>query len=225
MARREGDLNGWWTFWKVVLGALWRLPFRLRIVGSERIPRSGGAIMAANHLSGLDGVLFALATAERTRRMTRFLVAAEFFRWPVIGWALRRFRHIPLRRGERDTPALVEALDAIGGGALAGIFPEGRVNPDPRSMQRGKSGVARLALSSGAPVVPAGIWGTQTRWPKSGFTLRRPLRTTHVVAYGEPIPPAGDPASAADVQAFTDLVMAGIAKQVEEARAIAETLG
>jgi len=225
VAEREGDLDSWWTFWKVVIGALWRLPFRLRIVGSERIPRSGGAIMAANHLSGLDGVLFALTTAERASRMTRFLVAAEFFRRPVIGWALRRFRHIPVRRGEGDAAALDEARHVIGGGALAGIFPEGKVNPDPESMQRGKSGMARLALSSGAPVVPAGIWGTQTRWPKIGLTLRRPLRTNHVVAYGEPIPAAGDPGSASDLQAFTELVMAGIAKQVAEARAIAETVG
>jgi 1-acyl-sn-glycerol-3-phosphate acyltransferase len=201
------------------------LPFRLRIVGSERIPRSGGAIMAANHVSGLDGVLFALATAERARRMTRFLVAAEFFRKPVIGWALRRFRHIPIRRGEGDTAAIDEARDVVVGGALAGIFPEGKVNPDPASMQRGRSGVARLALSSGAPVVPAGIWGTQIRWPKAGITFHRPLRTTHVVAYGEPIPAAGDPGSANDLQAFTELVMSEIAKQVEEARAIAETLG
>ena len=181
--------------------------------------------MAANHVSGMDGVLFALTTAERAGRMTRFLVAAEFFRRPVVGWALHRFRHIPVRRGEGDIGALDEARDVVVGGTLAGIFPEGKVNPDPRSMQRGKSGVARLALSSGAPVVPAGIWGTQTRWPKAGLNFHRPLRTTHVVAYGEPIPAAGDPSSVNDVQTFTELVMSAISKQVDEARAIAETLG
>jgi 1-acyl-sn-glycerol-3-phosphate acyltransferase len=224
VARRDGDLNTWWTCWKVIIGALWRVPFRLQIVGSERIPRTGGALMAANHVSALDGVLFALATAERAGRMTRFLVAAEFFRRPVIGWALRRFRHIPVRRGERDAAALDDALAVITGGALAGIFPEGTVNPDPETLQRGRSGVARLALSTGAPVVPTGIWGTQTRWPKAGLNFRRPLRTTNVIAYGEPIPAVGDPGSANDVQAFTELVMTRIAKQVDEARTITETL-
>lgn len=225
MARRDGDLNAWWTFWVVVIGALWRLPFRLRIVGAERIPTSRGAIVAANHVSGLDGVLLGLATAERSRRMTRFLVAAEFFRRPVIGWALRRFRHIPVRRGEGDTGALDDALEVIRGGALAGIFPEGKVNPSPESMTRGKSGIARLALACGAPVLPAGIWGTQVRWPKTGLRFSRPVRTTHVVAYGEPISAEGDPNSPEDVQAFTELVMASIAKQVDEARAIVDALG
>jgi len=208
----------------VVISPLWRLPFRLQIVGSERIPRSGGALMAANHVSALDGVLFALATAERAGRMTRFLVAAEFFRQPVVGWALRRSGHIPVRRGQQDAAALDEARAVITGGALAGIFPEGTVNPNPGTMQRGRSGVARLALSTGAPVVPTGIWGTQTRWPKAGLNFRRPLRTIHVIAYGEPIPAVGDPDSADDVKAFTELVMTGIGKQVDEARAIAETL-
>lgn len=224
MARREGDLNIWWTCWKVVGSALWRLPFRLRIVGSERIPRSGGALMAANHVSALDGVVFALATAERARRMTRFLVAAEFFRQPIIGWALRRSGHIAVRRGQGDAAALDDARAVIAGGALAGIFPEGTVNPDPEMLQRVRTGVARLALSTGAPVVPTGIWGTQIRWPKAGLNFRRPLRVTNVVAYGEPIPAVGDPDSASDVQAFTELVRTRILKQVDEARAIAETL-
>jgi 1-acyl-sn-glycerol-3-phosphate acyltransferase len=222
VARREGDLTTWWSCWKVVIGALWRLPFRLQIVGSDRIPRSDGALMAANHVSALDGVLFALATAERAGRMTRFLVAAEFFRRPVIGWALRRFRHIPVRRGQPDAAALDDARAVITGGGLAGIFPEGTVNPDPETLQRGRSGVARLALSTGAPVVPTGIWGTQIRWPKAGLNFHRPLRTTNVIAYGEPIPAVGDPSSANDVQAFTELVMTRIAKQVDEARTIAE---
>jgi 1-acyl-sn-glycerol-3-phosphate acyltransferase len=222
VAGREGDLNTWWICWKILIGALWRVPFRLRIVGAERIPRSGGALMAANHVSALDGVVFALATAEGAGRMTRFLVAAEFFRRPTIGWALRRFRHIPVRRGQRDTAALDDARAVITGGALVGIFPEGTVNPDPETLQRGRSGVARLARSTGGPVVPTGIWGTQIRWPKAGLHFRRPLRIANVIAYGEPIPAVGDPESANDVQAFTELVMTRIAQQVDEARAIAE---
>jgi 1-acyl-sn-glycerol-3-phosphate acyltransferase len=205
-----------------IVGVLWRVLFRLRVTGDSRVPRSGPAIVAANHVSAIDGIVLALVTAERPRRMTRFLVAAEFFRKATVAWALRLYRQIPLRRGEGDTGALDEALATIRGGALAGIFPEGKVNPDPEGdLQRGRSGVGRIALATGAPVVPVGIWGTQDRWPQPGLRWRRPWRSTVALAYGEPIEPRGDPDSVEDVQVFTDLVMTGIAKQVEQARELA----
>jgi 1-acyl-sn-glycerol-3-phosphate acyltransferase len=218
----SGDLNGWWRLGIAVVGALWRLLFRLRVSGSAHIPRSGPAIVAGNHVSALDGVVVSLVTGERARRMTRFLVAAEFFRKAKVAWALRLYRQIPVRRGERDTGALDDAISTIRAGALAGIFPEGRVNPEPAAgLQRGRSGVARIALETGAPVVPVGVWGTQERWPHPGLHLRRPWRPVVAVAYGEPVEPRGDPASPEDVQVFTDLVMTAIAKQVAEARALA----
>lgn len=202
---------------------MFRVLFRIRVSGSRSIPRSGSGIVAANHVSAVDGVLLGLITGKRSRRMTRFLVAAEFFKKKSVAWGLRLYRNIPLRRGEGDTGALDEAIATIRGGAFAGIFPEGKVNPDPDGgLQRGRSGVGRLALATGAPVIPVGIWGTQDRWPQAGLHWRRPWRPTVVLAYGEPIEPLGDPASPGDVQIFVDLVMTGIAKQVEEARAMAE---
>lgn len=221
MARR-GDLNGWWRFGLVVVGFVRGLLFTMRVTGAERVPARGPAIVASNHVSMLDGVALALVTGERRRRMTRFLVAAEFFAKPKVAWALRLYRQIPLERGRADTGALDEAVGTIQGGALAGIFPEGTVNPDPDSgLQRGRSGVGRIALQTGAPVIPVGIWGTQTRWPKSGLHFRRPWRRTVAIAYGEPIEPHGGADSVEDVQVFTDLVMTGIANQVAEARALA----
>ena len=219
MARR-GDLNGWWRFGLVVVGFVARLLFKLRVTGAERVPARGPAIVAANHISMLDGVALALATGERRWRMTRFLVAGEFFAKPMVAWALRLYRQIPLERGRADTGALDEAVGTIRAGALAGIFPEGKVNSDPESgLQRGRSGVGRIALETGAPVIPVGIWGTQQRWPKTGLQLGRPWRSMVAIAYGEPLEPRGDPDSTEDVQVFTDLVMTGIAKQVAEARA------
>ena len=221
MARR-GDLNGWWRFGLIVVGLVQRLLFGIRVTGAERVPAHGPAIVAANHISMLDGVALAFVTGERRRRMTRFLVASEFFAKPVVAWALRLYRQIPLERGRADAGALDEAADTIRGGALAGIFPEGTVNPDPESgLQRGRSGVGRVALRTGAPVIPVGIWGTHDRWPKTGLRLGRPWRPTVAVAYGEPIEPQGDPDSLENVQLFTDLVMTGVAKQVEQAKALA----
>ncbi|HEY6652048.1 MAG TPA: hypothetical protein VI364_07095, partial [Actinomycetota bacterium] len=75
MARR-GDLSGWWLFGIAVVGFFSRVLFRLRVEGADRVPSSGSAIVAGNDVSALDGVALALATGSRSRRMTRFLVAA-----------------------------------------------------------------------------------------------------------------------------------------------------
>ena len=222
MARR-GDLNGWWRFGIAVVGFCWRILFRLRVEGADRVPPSGPAIVAGNHVSALDGVALALATSSRSGRMTRFLVAAEFFRKLWCGWALRLYRQIPLRRGQRDQGALDVAIDTIRGGALAGIFPEGTVNPEPGGgLMRGRKGAARIALATEAPVVPVGVWGTQARWPRSGLHVRRPWRPIVAISYGEPIRPKGDPDSPADVQAFTNVVMKALAAQAVRAKELAE---
>jgi 1-acyl-sn-glycerol-3-phosphate acyltransferase len=220
---RRGDLSGWWLFGIAVVGFFSRVLFRLRVEGADRVPSSGSAIVAGNHVSALDGVALALATGSRGRRMTRFLVAAEFFRKLWCGWALRLYRQIPIRRGARDQGALDVAIETIRGGALAGIFPEGTVNPEPEAgLLRGRKGAARIALATDAPVVPVGIWGTQARWPRPGLHLRRPWRPVVAISYGEPIPPKGDAGSAADVQAFADVITDAIAAQAERARELAE---
>jgi len=220
MARRgRSELNGWWRAGTPVVGAVFRTFFRIRYVGIENVPRSGPAVLAANHVSALDGIVLALAPAERRRRMTRFLSPTEFFENRWYGWGLRLFGHIELKRG--DPKALDEALETIRRGAMTGIFPEGRVG-ETGELQRGHSGVSRIALATGAPVVPVGIWGTQVRWPQPGFTLRRPWRPTLVLSFGPPIPARGDVGDRASVRAFTKVVMEGIAVQLDQARALAE---
>jgi 1-acyl-sn-glycerol-3-phosphate acyltransferase len=225
---RRGDLNVWWRFGVVLVGGLARLMFRIRVTGIEHVPRAGPGIVAGNHLSVLDGILLAIVVARHRRRMTRFLTAAEFFDKPALGWALRLYRMIPLRRGEGDARALDEAIRTIGSGALAGIFPEGFVNPAPeRGLQRGRTGVARIALATGAPVVPVGIWGTHRRYPNSGFRFGRPWRPTATLAFGAPIVREGDPvaegapAAVGDLQAFTRDVMGRIEERVAAARSLA----
>ncbi len=208
-----------YRFVTVLVGAVFRLCFRMRFAGISRVPARGRAIVAGNHLSALDGVVLGLAVSERHKRVTRFLVAAEFFDHHWFGWALRRFKQIPVRRGTRDVTALQAAIVTVRAGALAGIYPEGKVNPGTE-LQPGKSGVARIALETGAPVVPVGIWGTQDRWPHAGLHWRRPWRPRLALAFGEPIEPNGEPGSPDDLGRFLDRVMSGIADQVEVARAM-----
>lgn len=218
MARR-GDLNGWWRFGVLVLGAATLPLFRIRVTGVEHVPMEGPGIVASNHLSVLDGIALALVIARQRRRMTRFLTAAEFFRKPFYAWALRLYRQIPIRRGEGDEGALDEAVRTVGTGALAGIFPEGKVNHSPDgTLQRGRTGVARLALATGAPVVPVGIWGTQRRWPRGGIRWERPLRTTIALEFGAPVTGEGDPDSPQDTKRLTELVMERITDGVGRAR-------
>lgn len=216
----RGDLNGWWRFGVLVLGAVVRVLFRVRVIGVEHVPMQGPGVVASNHVSVLDGIALALVIARRRRRMTRFLTAAEFFRKPFYAWALRLYRQIPIRRGEGDEGALDEAVRTVRAGALAGIFPEGKVNPTPDgALHRGRTGVARMALATGAPVVPVGIWGTQRRWPRSGIRWERPFRTTIALEFGAPIRGEGDPDSPRDTQRLTELVMERIADGVGRARA------
>jgi 1-acyl-sn-glycerol-3-phosphate acyltransferase len=216
-----GDLNGWWRLGVPLVVPIVRLLFRSRVSGVHHVPLEGPGILAFNHVSVLDGPCIAVETAWRRRRATRFLVAAEMFRVPVAGWFLRRYRQIPIRRGQRDAGALDEAIATIRGGALAGIAPEGAVNPDPEHLQRARSGIARLALPTGAPVIPVGIWGTHRRWPKGRRNWGPPLRPHLGIAFGEPIEPKGDVAEGEYVDAFLDVVRRRLGEQVDAARILA----
>jgi 1-acyl-sn-glycerol-3-phosphate acyltransferase len=197
--------------------------FSIRRAGVERIPRTGSAILAANHTSALDGIVLGYRVARRGSRPTRYLVASEFFDRPFHGFCLRTFNQIPIRRGTGDSGALDEAVATVRQGAIAGIFPEGTVNPDPSGpMLRGRTGLARIALAASAPVIPVAIWGTQARWPRTGLTFRRPFRPTVALAFGQPIEPDGDSSSLDDIQAFTELVMGRIAEEIAVARDLVE---
>ena len=202
---------------------LLRATFRVRVEGISNIPASGPAILAFNHVSVIDGPALAIEVARRTRRESRFLVASEVFGKFFFGWALRSFDQIPIRRGQGDAHALDQAILTVEAGAIAAIAPEGRVNDDPEAgLQRARRGVARLALPTGAPVIPVGLWGSQVRWPKSGLRFGRPWRPRLVFVFGEPIVPSGDPEVVADIEAFSECVRGAIADQVVRARQLAD---
>jgi 1-acyl-sn-glycerol-3-phosphate acyltransferase len=216
---RDAGFNGWWRIGSAITAVLTHLVFRIRVRGVEHIPPSGPAILAFNHVSVLDGPVLAIATAREARRATRFLVAAEIFHRRFFGWILRTFEQIPIRRGQGDEHALDEAIRVVADGALAAIAPEGRVNADGgERLQRIRSGVARIAIPTGAPVVPVGIWGTQVRWPRNGLTFRRPLRPVLAFAYGPPVTP---PADEAGRDAFLEELGSAITIQVAAARFLA----
>jgi 1-acyl-sn-glycerol-3-phosphate acyltransferase len=214
----RADQDFWWSLGRALIGPFMRLLFRFRVVGAANLPAEGGGVVASNHVSVFDPVILGLVAAHRGRTV-RFIGASENWRIPVIGWGLRKIRQIPIVRGGRDLAALQDAARIVRSGALAGIYPEGRVGPGP--LMRGRSGAARLALASGGPLIPVGIWGTNARWSKRGLSLRPPWRPVVALCIGLPIPAEGDPESTEDVQALTDRLMAEIGRQVMAARAIA----
>jgi 1-acyl-sn-glycerol-3-phosphate acyltransferase len=221
VAEAHGDLNVWWRFGIPVVLPIVRAVFRVRVTGIHRVPLTGPAILAFDHISVLDGPCLAAEVAWRRRRVVRFLVAAEVFDVPATGWILRSYRQIPIRRGRNDAGALDEAIATIRRGAVAAIAPEGAVNPKPGELQRIRSGIARIAFPTGAPVIPVGIWGTHRRWSKSGRHWGPPLRLRLGLAFGEPIEPNGDISREDDVDAFLELVREALERQLAEARRLA----
>jgi len=217
----RGDLNVWWRLGIPLVIPIVRALFRVRVTGIHHVPVAGPAILAFVHISVLDGPCLAAEVAWRRRRMVRFLVATEAFDVPVTGWILRSYRQIPIRRGANDAAALDEVIATIRRGAVAAIAPEGAVDPTPGELQRIRSGIARIALPTGAPLIPVGIWGTHRRWSKSGRHWEPPLRPRLGLAFGEPIEPKGDVSDEDDVDAFLEQVRNAMEKQLAEARVLA----
>ncbi|MET0801937.1 MAG: 1-acyl-sn-glycerol-3-phosphate acyltransferase [Actinomycetota bacterium] len=196
--------------------------FDLRYEGLEHIPRTGPAIIACNHISYLDPLTTASAVVEAGRR-PRFLAKDDLFRIPVVGTVIRGTRQIPVARGTGSaTAALAAAERSLAQGEIVVIYPEGTVTtrPDHLPMQ-GKTGVARLALSSGVPIIPLASWGSQAVWQKSGkgsLKLGRPV----CMRAGRPIEPSVEPGEAVDgevTRAATAEVMAVLTAMVQDLRA------
>jgi len=165
--------------------------FRWTIEGLENIPRKGPALVAFNHIAYLDP----LATAyviDKAMRVPRFLAKHELFEDRKIAWVLRGAKQIPVRRGTADAPmALDAACEAVKAGEIIVIFPEGTITDDADlNPMEGKTGISRLALETGAPVIPAALWGTANIWPK-GYAKRWRPRQDIAVRVGEPMSFAG----------------------------------
>jgi 1-acyl-sn-glycerol-3-phosphate acyltransferase len=191
-----------------------RYGLRWTMEGLPNIPAHGPVILASNHVSYLDPLALGFVAAHRDRRV-RFLAKAELFSKRGLGTLLRAAHQIPVARGSRDAAgALDAAVDALARGECIGVFPEGTISLDLEPM-RGKSGAARLAQQSGAPVVPVGLWGAHRIMMKG----RKPdwrwgVAATAVVGTGFVVP--------ADVKVKdgTDRIMSAITDCVARARAI-----
>jgi 1-acyl-sn-glycerol-3-phosphate acyltransferase len=158
----------WYLLFKHVLIGPWlKLLFRLSVEGEENLPDEGPAILAGNHLSVSDSFFMPLMVH---RRVT-FLAKQEYFtgsglKGMFLRWFMRSAGQVPIDRssGSAARDALETGKRVLRDGALLGIYPEGTRSPDGR-LYRGKTGVARMSLETGAPVIPAVVIGTDKAMP------------------------------------------------------------
>ncbi|MEI2766493.1 MAG: lysophospholipid acyltransferase family protein [Dermatophilaceae bacterium] len=186
--------------------------YRPRISGAENVPRTGGVILASNHLSFVDSFAIPLSAP----RKVHFLAKSDYFTRPGALGALQRelvttLGAIPVDRDSAHAAqeSLDAALQVLLRGDVFGIYPEGTRSRDGR-LYRGRTGVAWLALTAAAPVVPVGLRGTEQVAPVGTHV---PRLATVTVSFGAPIHPeayAGLPAGRARRQ-LTDDVMDAIA--------------
>src|SRR4051794_18439457 len=140
------------AYWivKAILTPILRFFFRVRVEGLEHVPDDGPAILASNHVSFCDSIFLPLVL----RRRITFVAKAEYFEDPKTAWFFRAVGQIPIKRGggSASMRALESARDVLHSGNLFGIYPEGTRSPDGK-LYKGHTGVARLALETGAPVL------------------------------------------------------------------------
>lgn len=163
------------------------------------LPRTGGVLVVANHVSYLDPIAMGRYLVWNGR-WPRFLGKAELWSMPLIGWLARACGQIPVQRGTaRAVDALAAARAALDAGECVAIYPEGGRTRDPELWpQTHRTGAARLALATGHPVVPIALWGTQDVMPGRRLTWPRVLPPRRVrMAMGDPIA-LGDLAGRAD---------------------------
>ncbi|MGQ0631697.1 MAG: lysophospholipid acyltransferase family protein [Sporichthyaceae bacterium] len=154
--------QAWFRVVETVVGPVVRLTTRRTWSGREHIPQTGGVVIAANHLSKIDPMTFGYFLCS-TGRVPRFLAKAELFSHRILGRVFVGSQMIPVQRGSAGAAKSVEAsCIAVREGACVVVYPEATITRDPALWPMvGKTGAARIALRTGAPVIPAAHWGEQ----------------------------------------------------------------
>jgi 1-acyl-sn-glycerol-3-phosphate acyltransferase len=196
---------------KVLLSPIFYTLWRIEVDGREHLPSRGPVVVAPNHVSFCDSLFVPLVL----RRRVTFVAKAEYFDSRRTSWFFRACGQIPMRRegGSASERALATARSVLERGGVLGIYPEGTRSPDGR-LYRGHTGVARLALGCGVPVIPVGLVGTTDVQPR-GKRLMRPFRKV-TIRFGPALPVARYQDDVADdplvLRALTDELMFEIAR-------------
>jgi 1-acyl-sn-glycerol-3-phosphate acyltransferase len=183
--------------------------FRPKVKGLRNVPGSGPVIIASNHLSFSDSIFMPLVVP----RKVTFLAKSEYFTSPGPKGLLKKLTFIALGQvpvdrsgGRRSEAALIAGLKVLAEGKCLGIYPEGTRSPDGR-LYKGRSGIARLAIDSGAPVIPVAMFNTEKIQP-TGTVVPKVMRVEMI--FGEPMYFEGDSTDLLHLRDVTDKIMSAI---------------
>lgn len=204
-----------YTVVRTVVGGGSRIVWRAKVVGTGRLPREGGYILAPSHRSMMDIPFIALVTARRIR----FMGKESVFRIPVLGRAFRALGGFPVARDGTDRKAVRDSIGMLNAGEVLVVYPEGTRQRGPK-IQPLQPGAAYLALRSGVPIVPVGMAGTEEILrTRRG---RGPGLARVVIVVGEPLsPPAVQGAvPRAEVEALGERLAGALQAVFDEAYAL-----
>ncbi|WP_441248757.1 lysophospholipid acyltransferase family protein [Kitasatospora sp. McL0602] len=170
---------------RTALAVFRTLDVRIKIEGAENIPVTGGAVLVSNHISYLDFLFAGLGAFRGGKRKTRFMAKDDVFKHGISGPLMRGMKHIPVDRTDGQ-PAYDAAVAALRAGEVVGVFPEATIS---RSfmLKKFKTGAARMAADSGAPLLPVILWGTQQLWTKGRPKTLTKRHVPVTIMIGEPI--------------------------------------
>ena len=182
------------------------LAFRPKVKGLRNVPATGPVIIASNHLSFSDSIFMPLVVP----RKVTFLAKSEYFTSPGPKGFIKKLTFIALGQvpvdrtgGRRSEAALITGLEVLGEGKCLGIYPEGTRSPDAR-LYKARTGIARLAIESGAPVIPVAMFNTDKIQP-TGKVIPKVMRVG--MTFGEPMYFEGDSRDAAHLREVADTIM------------------
>jgi 1-acyl-sn-glycerol-3-phosphate acyltransferase len=196
----------------------------------DQLPQDTGAIVVVNHVSHADPFLVAKMVIDGARR-PRFLAKDTLFTTPIVGFAMSRMGHIPVKRGTSDArESLAAAVQALRDGGLIILHPEGTVTRDPDGWPMvGKTGAARLALlAPEIPVIPIAQWGVQDQINLYQKKVKLFPRPKHVMSVGAPIDLsafAGRGIDEKTLHEVTDVIMRRLREDVAELRGLPAPTG
>lgn len=206
-----------------ILRAGMRIVARYEASGLEHVPTEGGFIITPNHVSHIDPFPWAHVLYNLGHRPV-FLAKSTLFDTLVVGWVLRHAKQVRVdRETGRAGQALVHAVRALDAGECVVVYPEGSLTRDPDLWpMRGKTGAARLAFQSGAPVIPVAQWGPQELLPRYAKVIRPSCRRRLMhIRFGPPVDLSDlrdRPTTAKEVATATDRIMEAITHELEQLR-------
>ena len=185
---------------------------RITRLGSERLPATGGAVLAINHTSYVDFTYIGIEARRRDGRLIRFMGKVELRRNPLVRWLMWACRVILVDRSA-GAAAYRDAVAELRKGEIVGIYPEATISLS-YEIKALKSGAARMSLEADVPIVPCIVWGSQRIAPKGGAKHLGRTRTPVMVAIGEPIAPVG---TAEELTVTLHAAMTALLHEVQDA--------